>query len=151
MSKSILTAGQMSGNKEVQTVATLASSISHELKNYLASINICTELSENQLAKIKKTVRSADYLIGNLQMQIKGVVSGKPDKEGFKRCSIAKDIEEVLAQYPFKTGERDLISVETTEDFEYTGNPSLTQHIVYNLIKNALQAIKSVDRGERSQ
>jgi signal transduction histidine kinase len=148
MSKSSLTAGQMSGNKEVQTVVTLASSIAHEIKNYLAAINICAELSENQLANIKKTVRSADYLIGNLQMQIKGVVTGKPGREGFKRCSIARDIEKVLEQYPFKTGERDLISAETAGDFEYTGNPSLTQHVLYNLIKNALQAIRSVDKGE---
>lgn len=70
MAKSSLTAGHLSGNKEIQTIATLSSSIAHELKNYLAAINICAELSEMQLNKIMKTVRSADYLIGNLLLQI---------------------------------------------------------------------------------
>lgn len=89
----------------------------------------------------------ADYLIGNLQLQIKGVITGKLDTKDFKRYSIMKNIEETLEQYPFKSGERELITVETGKDFEYEGNPVLTNHILYNLIKNALRAIKNAEKG----
>ena len=147
MSKNIVTASKLSGNKEIQTVATLSSSIAHELNNYLAAINICAELSEGKLEDIKKTVKSASYLINNFQLQIKGVIIGKPDTSDFKRYSISKNIDEALEGYPFKTGERELIRVERLKDFEYKGNPALTNHIFYNLIKNFLRAIQNAEKG----
>ncbi|CAL7960525.1 hypothetical protein GAMM_160099 [Gammaproteobacteria bacterium] len=148
MAKTILNAGQPSGNKEVQAIATLSSSIAHELKNYLAAINICSELAEGKLGNIRKKVRAADYLINNLQLQIKGVVTGKPSKKDFRLCSMAKSVEEALEQYPFKTGERELLTVEAAEDFKYNGNHSLTAHILYNLIRNSLRAIVNADKGK---
>jgi Signal transduction histidine kinase len=155
MAKPSLTAGRESSNvkreareSQIQTIATLSSSIAHELKNYLAAIHICAELSEGKLRDIRKKAKEADYLIGNLQMQIKGVVIGKPSREGFKECSIIKNIEEVLEQYPFKIGERELVTLEAVEDFKYNGNPVLTNHILYNLVKNALRAIVNVGKGK---
>jgi signal transduction histidine kinase len=147
MAKPSLTAGHLSGNKEVQTIATLSSNIAHEVKNYLAAINICAELSEMQLSKIMKTVRSADYLISNLLLQIKGIVTGEPSRKDFKRYSMARDINEAIEQYPFKEGERELITLDIVKDFEYEGNSVLTSHILYNLLKNALRAIMNADKG----
>ena len=92
MTKASLTAGHLSSNKEVQTIVTLSSSIAHEIRNYLAAISICAELSEMQLGNIRKKVKAADYLIGNLQLQIKGAITGKLDTKDFKRYSIAKNI-----------------------------------------------------------
>ena len=122
MSKNIVTARKLSGNKEIQTIATLSSSIAHELKNYLAAINIYAELSEGKLGEIKKTVKSAGYLINNLQLQIKGMISKTPDTSDFKQYSIIKNIEE--AYYPFKPGEKELITLDKSQDFEYLGNPT---------------------------
>lgn len=149
MAKSILNDSSTAINQEVQiqTIATLASSIAHEIKNYLAAINICAELSETQLSNIRKRVKTADYLIGNLQLQINGVIAGKPNKKDFRRYSIAKNIEEALEQYPFKQGERGLITLDIEQDFEYLGNPILTNHILFNLIKNALRAISNAGKG----
>jgi signal transduction histidine kinase len=148
MAKTSLSAGHLSGNKEVQTVVTLSSSLAHEVKNYLAAINICAELSEKQLSNIRKKVKAADYLVNNLQLQIKGVIAGTPKTKDFKQYSIAKNIEEALEQYPFKTGERELITLDIERDFEYVGNPLLTSHVLYNLIKNALRAIANADKGK---
>jgi len=148
MDKKIVAAGQLSSNKEIQTLATLSSSIAHELKTYLAAINICAELSEGKLRDIRKKIKAADYLIGNLQLQIKGVVTGKSSKEGFKICSIAENIKEALEQYPFKEGERELITIEAAKDFKYEGNHSLTIHILYNLIRNSMRAIVNADKGK---
>jgi signal transduction histidine kinase len=147
MSKLSLNAGRLSGNKEVQTVATLAASIAHEIKNYLSAINICSELSSMQLENIRKKVKAADYVINNLQLQIKGVVTGKSDNKNFKRYSIAKNIKEALEGHPFKAGELELITLDITEDFEYNGDPALTAHLLYNLIRNALRAISIAGKG----
>jgi signal transduction histidine kinase len=147
MAKKIVAARQLSGNKEAQRVEILSSSIAHELNNYLATISICAELSEKNLGDIRKKVTEAAHLIGFLQMQIKGVVTGKPSKAGFKMCSIAEDITEAFEQYPFKEGGRELITIEPVEDFKYEGSRSLTVHVLYNLIRNALHAIANEDKG----
>lgn len=162
MAKRSLTARYFSGNKGMQNILTFSSGIVHELKNYLMGINICAELSENRLRdisnfclelsenklkNIRQRVKAANYLISNLQLQIKGVATGKPSTESFKRYSIAKNIQEALEEYPFDAGERELITVATTADFDYVGNPILTSHILYNLIKNSLRAIKNAEKG----
>jgi signal transduction histidine kinase len=153
MTKLSLSAGKLSSNKEMNKVTILSASIAHEFKNYLAGINMCAELSESELENIREKVRAirnkvkdADYLINNLQLQIKGIVVGEPSTEGFRRYSIAKNIEEVLEQYPFKTDERKLIAI-VPGDFKYIGNPILTNHIFYNLIKNSLRAIQNSGKG----
>ncbi len=163
MAKHSLMAGRLSGNKEMETIVTLSSSIAHELKNYLSGISICAELSEGRLRdisnicaelsggklrNIRQRVKAADYLISNLQLQIKSMIAGKPSTEGFRRYSIAKNIKEALEQYPSDAGEKELIMVATTTDFDYVGNPVLTNHILYNLIKNSLRAIKNADKGK---
>jgi signal transduction histidine kinase len=148
MSKLSLNAGRLSGNKEVQTVATLAASIAHEIKNYLSAINICSELSGMQLENIRKKVKAADYVINNLQLQIKGLVTGKTDTKNFRRYSIAKNIKEALEGYPFKAGELDLITLDIAEDFEYNGDPALTAHLLYNFIRNALRAVSIAGKGK---
>ena len=151
MAKKIVAARQQSGNAEkeaqIQTIATLSSSITHEIKNYLAAISICAELSERQLSNIRGRVKTADYLISNLQLQIKEVISGKPDTKDFKQHSIAKNIEEALEQYPFKESERELIALDLSQDFSYFGNSVLTNHILFNLTKNALRAIENAGKG----
>jgi signal transduction histidine kinase len=132
-------------------MAILSSSITHEIRNYLAAININihANLSEDELRKIKEKISAADYVIGNLQQQIRGVVAtNKIDTKDFKRCSIIKNIEETLEQYPFKTEERLLVTVEAIKDFEHMGDPILTKHILFNLIKNALRAISNADKGK---
>lgn len=147
MAKPSLTAGHLSGNKEVQIITILSAGIAHELRNHIGAISLCAELSEMQLSKIKKTVKSAEYLLGNLMSQIKGLVAGVSDIKDFKRYSIAKNVNEVLEQYPFKEGEREMISLELSRDFEYRGNPALTTQIFFNLIKNALRAIRNAEKG----
>jgi two-component system, CAI-1 autoinducer sensor kinase/phosphatase CqsS len=148
MTKKIVTVRHLSSNKEVQNIATLSGSIAHELKNYLMAINICAELSEGKLKNIRERVKAANYLITNLQLQIKGIIAGEPETRDFRRYSIIKNIEEALKQYPCETSERKLITVKAIRDFKYSGNPTLTNHILYNLIKNSLRAIKNAGKGK---
>ena len=136
-----LNARHWSGNKEMQNMMTIASSIAHELRNYMMGISICTELSENrlndicnicteisgkELKNIRQRVKTAGYLISNLQLQMKSIITGKSSNEDFKRYSMIKNIQEALEQYPFDMGERELVTVEAPQDFDYVGNSILT-------------------------
>jgi signal transduction histidine kinase len=134
--------------QEVETVAILSSIIAHEIKNYLAAIHICDKSFEIKVKEIKNRVKTASYLIGNLQLQIKRVITGKPDKKDFKQYSIAKDITEALEQYTFKDKELELITLGIDKGFKHLGNSILTKHILYNLIRNALRAIENAGKGE---
>lgn len=147
MTKQSLTAGQLSGNKEVQIIKTLSAGIAHELRNYLGTIGMCVDVSEMQLGKIKQAVKSAEYLLVNLMSQISNLASGVPDTKDFKICSITKNINEVLEQYLFRENESDLIKLDLNGDFEYRGNPALTVQILSNLIRNALRAIRVAGKG----
>ncbi|MDR1057725.1 MAG: HAMP domain-containing histidine kinase [Coxiellaceae bacterium] len=146
MTKTSLVARRLSSNEKVETIATLSRSIVHEFKNYPAAINICAELSESKVKEIKNRVKTASYLINNLHLQIKGIITNEVESKDFRRYSILKNIIEAIKQYLFKPGEQKLITlVSKDKDFEYFGNLILTNHIFYNLIKNSLRAIRNND------
>lgn len=138
----------LSDSHKTQIVATLSASIAHELRNYLGAILMFSELSVTEAkTDIKKAVKSAESLLSSLLVQIKGVVSGVFDMEDFKPYSLAKNTKEALDQYPFNGNERKLIALVLDNDFEYNGNSVLTTQIIYNLLKNALRAIKNAGKG----
>ncbi len=165
-----LTGSKLSGNKEEQInkIATLSASMAHEFRNCLAGINICAEISEiklkdikerakiistsaeiseGKLKDIKNKVKDTDHLINKLYLKIKSIVTGEPNTENFKCYSIARNVKEAIEQYPFRIGERELIGIGDG-DFEYVGDPLLTSHILCNLIKNALRAIRNSGKGK---
>lgn len=62
-------------------------------------------------------------------------------------CSMAHCIMEALERYPFKSPEeRALVSWQG--DFNFFGARLLMQHVFFNLLKNALYAIASAQKGE---
>ena len=64
-------------------------------------------------------------------------------------CSIADCVSQALDRYPFKSSkERTLIT--TVGDFQFLGSPLLMQHVLFNLIKNALYVIATAQKGEIS-
>lgn len=61
-------------------------------------------------------------------------------------CSMAACLKQALARYPFQHSQnRDLI--ECQGDFQFVGSPLLMQHVLFNLIKNALYAIATAQKG----
>lgn len=62
-------------------------------------------------------------------------------------CSVAECLTEAIERYPFKSPrEKGLIHWEG--DFQFRGSRLLMQHILFNLIKNALYIIATAQRGE---
>lgn len=67
-----------------------------------------------------------------------------------ERCSIARCVETTLRRYPFRGAERDHIRCDLTDDFEFQGSETLVVHVLFNLIKNALRSLSSIDGGDIS-
>lgn len=62
-------------------------------------------------------------------------------------CSMAECLKETISRYPFLSPrEKTLISWEG--DFLFNGSKLLMQHVLFNLIKNALYVIATAQRGE---
>jgi signal transduction histidine kinase len=62
-------------------------------------------------------------------------------------CSIGECLTEAIARYPFLSPrERTLIT--WVGDFQFKGSKLLMQHVLFNLIKNALYVIATAQRGE---
>ncbi len=61
-------------------------------------------------------------------------------------CSMAEVITEALERYPFRSEEeRQLVHWEG--DFAFLGSKLLMQHVIFNLVKNALYAIVKAEKG----
>ncbi len=64
-------------------------------------------------------------------------------------CSMAECLTEAMSRYPFKSPhERSLITWQG--DFSFTGSKLLMQHVLFNLLKNALYVIATAQKGEIS-
>lgn len=64
-------------------------------------------------------------------------------------CSMEECLQEAIGRYPFQsTKERDMVSFRG--DFEFRGSKLLMEHVLFNLIKNALYAIATAQKGEIS-
>lgn len=64
-----------------------------------------------------------------------------------EHCSMADCLQEAIDRYPFRTdAARELVSWQG--DFGFIGSRLLMQHIIFNILKNALYAIAKAGRGE---
>ncbi|KTC66487.1 sensor protein LuxN [Legionella adelaidensis] len=64
-----------------------------------------------------------------------------------ERCSMAECLKEAIARYPFPNDSQRAL-VTWTGDFDFFGSKLLMQHVLFNLLKNALYAIATAQRGE---
>lgn len=60
-------------------------------------------------------------------------------------CSIAQLTRNALERYPFRDGERERVLTDLATDFTFEGSDVLMVHVLFNLLKNALRGIASVD------
>ena len=63
-----------------------------------------------------------------------------------EECSMAECLQEAVMRYPFKSDtQRKLVAVQG--DFIFMGSRLLMQHVLFNLLKNALYMIESAQKG----
>lgn len=62
-------------------------------------------------------------------------------------CSMAECLSEAIARYPFPSASVRAL-VKWQGDFQFMGSRLLMQHVLFNLLKNALYVIATAQRGE---
>ena len=146
--------------------------MSHEVRSPLLSVNVYLEmfksripeliecyraargsdamrwaLSDQELEHLREGVHTAatemaavNTLVDMLVVNVRDTVIS-PDS--LTRCSINECVSEALRRYPF-ANEQDRRSIHWDEqgEFHFLGTQMLTVHVLFNLIKNALRAIR---------
>jgi len=154
-----------------------AGSIAHEQRNYLASIRINSERLQRisayliggyqQALKAKlivppeggslplradrliKTIfESIDTATKMIRLQLANAQQGHIDSERFVDCSILQVVKEAIAHYPFSAQTCTLVHWDGVNGFQFQGDALLCQHVLWNLLKNALHVIHQAGKGE---
>lgn len=162
--------------KKLQAMQTLATTLAHEIRTPLASLNASIEgikpywptfisayeiaktlrsdvptISPSQINLLQRTVdrmqREVHFTNTIINMLLVNVGLGKIKNENAIDCSARDCVEQALQRYPFSDPEKALIRWEDTSDFFFKGNPILLIHVLFNLMKNALYHIKAVNKG----
>lgn len=153
--------------KTSEFMKVLAGSIAHEIRTPLAIIGLNMDLIkmdpcfivskdskgsnfEKYFSNIKYAVKSTAYIVDNILTTLRTISSGGMTENRFVKLSMLDDIKTLLNVYPFLVHEKSLINInqDEMEDFSYLGDRLLTQHVLFNILKNALQAIKEAEKGK---
>lgn len=158
------------------TMLNLAAHIAHELRTPLASVRAAMHGLKEFLPELTKAYRRESER-GDRPPEIAlrhlATLENAPDEVGlvvdranslinmvlmnaredlnerakYSVFSILTCVKEAMRQYPFLEGERMQVRV-VGEDFHVWGSELLFSYVVYNLIKNALVALRTAGRGE---
>lgn len=98
------------------------------------------------LERIENEANQSSIIINMLLMNIR--VDGSEEKK-FSDCSIGACVENALQRYPFASKKDKLLVawVNDGADFKFRGVELLMEHILFNLIKNALYHITKASKG----
>lgn len=94
---------------------------------------------------IRRQVNSTSVV---MEMSLASLTLRRLDKRSFAAYSIKACVEAALDRFPFRAGERELVStVRIDPAIQFSGADSLLIFVLFNLLKNALQAIQSSGKG----
>lgn len=147
----------------------IAGSIAHEMKHPLAGINLQLDILSGELASAnlppekiqscasiikmsKQAIKGAVHVISDMLLKIKSFATGKVQYDSFVKTSISSDIDAILDTFPFDENEKELIELKNFEKissrFQYLGDTTFTQHVLSNLLRNALYAVRIENKGK---
>lgn len=148
----------------------VAGSIAHEIRTPLTGINLKMDMLNDALPlaksspdkeffckqiinEVKLIVKSSAHVISDMLLKVRSFATGKLHYQDFTANSIAADVEEFLAAFPFEyESDKELIKLKGFDSlsgrFKYSGDHVLTQHVLSNLLRNSLHAIKTERKGD---
>lgn len=100
-------------------------------------------LLENAPTTIRTAAERAAMLMQLMLVNARDEVVNTSDYRVFSMASCVRD---ALGSYCFAEGERDLVSV-SSGDFDVWGSELLMTFVLYNLLKNALHAVRAARKG----
>lgn len=155
-------------NAEVMNI--LSSSVAHEIRTPLSIVKINADIMAmsdvadyirspeekkqflGQMENIGQAIKECSQVIDMLLVKLKKVTTTASDTEKqelLMTCSIDEIIQSALAEYPFRKGEKELFHYTLNKKkFIFQGHARLSKHVLFNLIKNALNAIQESGKGE---
>ena len=167
---------EKSGKERLNAMSSVATSIAHELRTPLATLNIGAKnikkyfpyfshaylmASDANLPveTIKKsTFKLIEKTYSDMELETEAAalfidmllmnVSPQFSVDSCKTFSIAKCVTETLSRYPFSEEDRELIHWSENHDFIVKGEYLLITHILFNLLRNALFHIAKANKGE---
>ena len=97
--------------------------------------------------ELRRTAHSANIFINMMLMKVN---LEKPKSQKLERLSAIHAIEEALSLYPFRGGDVILLewNAADNQDFDFMGDVTLFNHILFNLFKNALHYVKAAQKGK---
>ena len=161
---------------KLEAMRSIGASIAHELRTPLAAISMGVRgakkyfpvlLGAYQIAR-ENNIEVADIppahlkillnLFDNVQrethfsnlfidMLLQNVNQNAIKKQNFEIVSMNACIKEALQRYPFTDSQKNLIKLQNSEDFKFSGSNLLIVHTLFNLIKNALHQIEVAGKG----
>lgn len=148
-----------------------AATIAHEMRTPLASIRSQTRilarslpeliagyrpqhqgaLGTRQLEHLGEIARSIDAEVSRsnfiVDMLLASARDGIMRSESFAVHSVSVCVDEAMACYPFSGAERSQVRVSIRNEYSFHGSDVLLMFVLYNLLKNALQAVKVNNSG----
>lgn len=140
--------------EKLEAVRVVAGNIAHEVRTPLSGIGL-----ENHIIKSHcdddKTLQSSkaiDHYLKHSNAIIDLVLSDinpkNIDQNDKELVSANELITETLKDFPFTNQDLETVSLNVHRDFEINCIPKIFQHVIFNLIKNALCAIKESGCGK---
>lgn len=169
---------QAAHDEEVKMLQLLSGAIAHELRTPLATVNNISYYLKKFLSPLMETYSVAlknnlSKKIFRNHLESESLLEAPQDihnevlkcnqfidtilllskqqqiqPEEMKVLSVKFCVEEALRRFALRSKENDLIHVDIQYDFEFKGVSLLFEHILFNLIKNALFYIKQQQKGE---
>ncbi len=154
----------------------LASNIAHEMRTPLLGIRFDCEKIQNDLSKVFEAAQfaAANHYSGStlqpkqrdfieralkrisdhtlaanavIEMLLVNVAPDRISRDAFASHSIGSVIETAMDRYHFRRGERELVRIENLHDFTFFGSDLLMMHVLFNMLKNALNAVEAKGTG----
>jgi signal transduction histidine kinase len=106
-----------------------------------ATVQRLTRLSQGITQQVDRSNVVIDVMLASARME-------SIDASSFGEHAVLPCIHDALERYPFSAGDRERTRLGQLEDFRFHGSDALLVFVLFNLLKNALYALKAAGRGE---
>ena len=99
-----------------------------------------------RVTSVARTLFDVGGVIGH--RRVVSALENALDRKQFNVIQAAGIIEQAVDRYPFKSGQREKLHLDLSQDFNFLGIESLCIYIMFNLLKNAYYSLQAAQKGE---
>lgn len=144
---------------KLEAIYSLAGSISHEINTPLAIIKDNADQLNREIPHDKKPWRDSLELISQECILVRDIIriilnnsqKFKDLKKHYRATPIYAIIDRTLTNYPYRyhdTFEKSQIVWHRQQDFDFYGMDLLMEHVILNLLKNAIRSLVHARKGQ---